>query len=56
MKILSEIKLPAKLENLGSLLQSIMSTAGQEGFSGPKLNHIEITAEEAIVNVLTVPQ
>jgi anti-sigma regulatory factor (Ser/Thr protein kinase) len=51
MKILSEIKLPAKLENLGSLLQSIMSTAGQEGFSGPKLNHIEITAEEAIVNV-----
>lgn len=51
MKLLSEIKLPARLENLGSLLKSIISTAGREGFSGPKLNHIEITAEEAIVNI-----
>lgn len=51
MKILSEIKLPARLENLGSLLQSIISTAREEGFSGTRLNHIEITAEEAIVNI-----
>ena len=51
MKLLSEIKLPARLENLGSLLQSIISTARGEGFSGSKLNHIEITAEEAIVNI-----
>ena len=51
MKLLSEIKLPARLENLGSLLKSIMSTASGEGFSGPRLNHIEITAEEAIVNM-----
>ena len=51
MRVLSEIKLPARLENLGSLLGSIISTARGEGFSGPKLNHIEITAEEAIVNI-----
>ena len=51
MKLLSEIKLPARLENLGGLLKSIMSTASAEGFSGPRLNHIEITAEEAIVNI-----
>ena len=51
MKLLSEIKLPARLENLGSLLESIMFAARGEGFSGTRLNHIEITAEEAIVNI-----
>lgn len=51
MKILSEIKVPARLENLGDILQSVLSAAGRKGFSGTALNHIELCAEEAIVNI-----
>lgn len=51
MKILSEIRLPAKLENLGNILQTIIGAASREGFDSHSLNHIELCAEEAIVNI-----
>lgn len=51
MKILSEVRLPARLENLGNILQSVLSAAGREGLDGTSMNHIELCAEEAIVNI-----
>lgn len=48
----SEIRLPAKLENLGKLLQSILSAAGEERFDSLRVNQIELCAEEALVNVM----
>jgi len=46
-------KIPAKLENLESMLQFIRNGAEQQGFSGKEINKIQVAAEEALVNVIS---
>lgn len=50
MRTISEIKLPARLENLGDLLNSVTSAARIEGFED-RMGQIELATEEAIVNI-----
>ncbi len=50
---MEKLSIPAKLENLGSLLGFIKSNAEKQGFSGKNINEIQIAAEEAIVNVIS---
>ncbi len=45
--------IPAKLENLKSMLQFIRNGAEQQGFSKKDANKIQIAAEEALVNVIS---
>jgi len=47
------VKIPAKLENLESMLQFIRNGAEQQGFSGKEINKIQVAAEEALVNVIS---
>ena len=47
------MKIPAKLENLESMLQFIRNGAEQQGFSGKEINKIQVAAEEALVNVIS---
>lgn len=51
MKLVSEIKLAAKLENLEMLVQSITACAREQGFSDNNLPVIELAVEEAFVNI-----
>lgn len=51
MRLISEIKLPAKLENLDMLVQSVTACAREQGFSDNKLPVIELAIEEAFVNI-----
>jgi len=46
-------KIPAKLENLESMLQFIRNGAEQQEFSGKEINKIQVAAEEALVNVIS---
>jgi serine/threonine-protein kinase RsbW len=45
--------IPAKLENLESMLQFIRNGAEQQGFSKKDINKIQVAAEEALVNVIS---
>jgi serine/threonine-protein kinase RsbW len=45
--------IPAKLENLESMLQFIRNCAEQQGFSKREVNKIQVAAEEALVNVIS---
>lgn len=51
MKLVSEIKLPAKLENLEMLVRSVTACAREHGFSDNNLPVIELAVEEAFVNI-----
>ena len=51
MKILSQKKIPAKLEYLQESLNIISSCARDQGFSQKKILTIELAAEEALVNI-----
>ncbi|OQY60517.1 MAG: hypothetical protein B6245_01030 [Desulfobacteraceae bacterium 4572_88] len=51
MERLSQIKLPAKLENLTAILQSVKDCAGEQGFAQKKLTEIELAIEEILVNI-----
>jgi len=51
MDRLSQIKLPAKLENLTAFLQSVKDCAGEQGFAQKKLTEIELATEEILVNI-----
>jgi len=51
MKLVSEIKFPAKLENLEMLVQSVTTCAREHGLSDEKLSGIELAFEEAFVNI-----
>lgn len=51
MNALSKINVPARLENLDTLVQSITSCAKEHGFIGNKLYHIELAVEEVFVNI-----
>jgi anti-sigma regulatory factor (Ser/Thr protein kinase) len=45
--------IPAKLENLKSMLQFIRDGAEQQGFSKKEVSKIQVAAEEALVNVIS---
>lgn len=51
MKVLSHIKLPARLEYLQTFMDFVSSCAGEQGFGQKKINEIELTTEEALVNI-----
>lgn len=45
------LKLPAKIENLNSLIKFIAECAARQGFASEEIRKIELAAEEAIVNI-----
>lgn len=52
MSHLSQIKLPANLENLPELIESVSRCAKKQGFNPGKVTEIEIALEEALVNII----
>lgn len=52
MQILSQITLPAILENLPELMQSVSRCAKDRGLAEDKVIQIEIALEEALVNII----
>jgi anti-sigma regulatory factor (Ser/Thr protein kinase) len=51
MRILSRIKLPAKLENLERLIEFVSASANEQGIDRKRIVEIEISTEEALVNI-----
>ncbi len=51
MRTLLDIKLPAKLENLGRWMKAVSECAREQGFNQKKVSHIELALEEALVNI-----
>jgi len=51
MDVLLTIALPAKLENLESLMESVSKCARTQGFDQKKVNKIELAIEEVLVNI-----
>lgn len=51
MRILLNIKLPAKLENLGRWMEAVSECARGLGFDQKKIGKIELALEEALVNI-----
>lgn len=52
MSHLSQIKLPANLENLPQLIESVSSCAKKQGLNSDKVIEIEIALEEVLVNII----
>ena len=50
---MAKTTIPAKLENLKSMLQFIRNGAEQQGFDKKEINKIQVAAEEALVNVIS---
>jgi len=51
MRVLSEIELPAKLESLHALNETVLNAARGHGFDEQTVSNIELVMEEALVNV-----
>lgn len=51
MRLLLNIKLPAKLENLGRWMEAVSECAKEQGFDQKKIGRIELALEEALVNI-----
>ena len=51
MRLLLNIKLPAKLENLGRWMEAVSECAREQGFDQKKIGKIELALEEALVNI-----
>jgi serine/threonine-protein kinase RsbW len=51
MTTMSKIRLPARLENLEKLLQSVSSFAEEKGLPSKRIREIELATEEALVNI-----
>jgi serine/threonine-protein kinase RsbW len=52
MKTLLSTILPATLENLERLIQSISHCAREQGFDQKRISEIELAAEESLVNII----
>lgn len=52
MCLLSQIKLPATLENLPAFIEPIKRCAEEQGFSQKKILQTELAAEEILVNIV----
>jgi anti-sigma regulatory factor (Ser/Thr protein kinase) len=53
MKLLSEIRLPARLENLQEAVSTVAATAREKGLNSEKVSFLELAVEEAVVNICT---
>lgn len=51
MKLLSEIRLPARLENLGEAVSTVATAAREKGLHPEKVSLLELAVEEAVVNI-----
>jgi len=51
MVMFGNIKLPAKIEHLNSILQFVRDCARDEGFSRQRISNIELATEEVLANV-----
>jgi serine/threonine-protein kinase RsbW len=51
MAVLTRLRTPAKLENLGRLIAALSDCAKVQGFGQEKISKIELAAEEALVNI-----
>ena len=51
MAVLTSLKMSAKMENLGRLIESVSGCAKAQGFEEEKISKIELAAEEALVNI-----
>ncbi len=51
MRTLLQIKLPAKLENLGRWMKAVSECAKEQGFDQKKIGKIELAVEEALANI-----
>jgi serine/threonine-protein kinase RsbW len=50
-KSMSELRLPAKTENLQKLMRFVSGFAKEEGFTPKTIQQIELATEEALVNI-----
>ncbi len=48
---MADIRLPAKLENLESLMSFVSDCAEENGFEGKRAQEIQLATEEALVNI-----
>jgi serine/threonine-protein kinase RsbW len=53
MRVLAEVTVPARLENLEGLIQWVLKSAAHCGLAGEALFVVELVTEEAIVNVFS---
>lgn len=51
MNLLSQTKLPAKLENLPAFIDPVKNCAEEQGVSHKRIMEIELAAEEILVNI-----
>ena len=51
MQILFNLKLPARIENLQRLMESVSNCARAQDFDQKKIQEIELAVEEALVNI-----
>jgi serine/threonine-protein kinase RsbW len=51
MAVLTRLRMPAMLENLGRLTGALADCAEAQGFGKEKIGRIELAVEEALVNV-----
>lgn len=51
MHVLSNMKLPAKLEYLQDFMDFVSNCARDQGFNQKRINEIELATEEALVNI-----
>jgi serine/threonine-protein kinase RsbW len=52
MKVSLRLILPAKLENLEKLIESVSGCARELGFDQKRVSEIELAAEEALINII----
>jgi serine/threonine-protein kinase RsbW len=51
MRVLSQIKLPAKIDHFQAFMDFVSSCAGKQGFSRKRISEIELATEEALINI-----
>jgi anti-sigma regulatory factor (Ser/Thr protein kinase) len=49
---MEKLVLPAKLENLQAMLEFVKKGARSKGFDDKKINHMQLAAEEVLVNII----
>jgi serine/threonine-protein kinase RsbW len=49
--LVSKIRLPARMQSLETLIQFVSVRARQHGFSSKRVHEIELSVEEALVNI-----
>jgi len=51
MRILSQIKFPARIEYFKTFMDFVSSCARKQGFSQKRISEIELATEEALINI-----